>query len=267
MSATFAKLPPADAPVFYVGAPQGQLGPMTLDALLDQFIGEQVAPEAPVWFEGLPNWIRLGEHPELRARLAAKTSAPPAAAPADDAPDHLFARLIKGSWDYYHANLFAEHVDEVFIGAVISSTLDNGYSLIDIASDGARHYLRFENLQDRTRVIYQLRHLATDVAAAKVLGHMAGVVVGYGERVGNLGRIWGAVKAEYKSGYLHSAEPGTITVDADLESGYIYAQVDMFWNISDYVANDYMTDSRRLTQHIGACVHALRKYLHGRIGQ
>ena len=98
-----------------------------------------------------------------------------------------------------------------------------------------------------------------------MLGHVASVTIGYGERVSNLGRIWGAVKAEYKSGYLQSAEPGTVTIDDDLESGYIYAQIDLFWNITDYVDDHYQADYAKLGGHIGASIHALRKYLHGRI--
>jgi hypothetical protein len=156
-------------------------------------------------------------------------------------------------------------VDEVFIGAVITSTLDTGYALIDLTSDGSNHYLRFQNMQDHTRILYQLHHLAHSPAEAKILGHIASVTVGYGERVNNLGRIWGALKAEYKSGYIQSTEPGTVTIDADLESGYIYAQVDMYWNITDYVDDHYHTDYPKLTEHVAVSIHALRKYLHGRI--
>ena len=65
-----AGLPPPDAPAIYVGAPQGQIGPITLDALLQQVAGGQLPPDAPVWFDGLPNWIRMHEHAELRERLA-----------------------------------------------------------------------------------------------------------------------------------------------------------------------------------------------------
>ncbi len=270
MSATFAKLPPPDAPAVYVIAPQGQLGPMPLAALLDQVAHGQVPPDAPIWFEGLDGWIRMGEHPELRDRLAGGQGGPrpglDGRASSDDEQDRIFAQLIEQSWKHFDANLFASHVDEVFIGAVITATLDNGYALIDITSDGSRHYLRFENLDDKTRIVYQLEHLAHSPVAAKVLGHMADVVVGYGERVNNVSRVFQAAQAEYKSGYLQSAEPGTITVDADMQTGYIYTQVDMYWNISDYVAEDYAIDYAKLAGHVAACVHALRKYLHGRIG-
>lgn len=277
MSAAYPPLPPADAKAIYVGTQQGQNGPMTLDMLLFGITSGQIPRDASIWYEGLASWVRLAEHPELRARLDGGQPAPPPPAPApplaplgggrtDDELDREFVGLIKGSWDYFNANLFANHVDEVFIGAVITGTLDTGYALIDLTSDGSNHFLRFQNMQDQTRILYQLRHLARSPAEARVLGHIASVTVGYGERVNNLGRIWGAVKAEYKSGYLQSAEPGTVTIDADLESGYIYAQVDMYWNISDYVDDHYQADFPKLGGHIAASVHALRKYLHGRIG-
>lgn len=274
MSAAFPPLPPSDAAALYVGSPQGQSGPMSLDELVRQHASGQIPPDAAIWYDGMAGWVRFADHPELRDRLGGGAGAAPApalAAPAalsarsDDELDRQFGELIQGSWDYFNANLFAHHVDEVFIGAVITSTLDGGYSLIDLTSDGTNHYLRFQQMEEHTRIIYQLHHLARSPAEAKILGHVASVTIGYGERVSNLGRIWGAVKAEYKSGYLQSAEPGTVTIDVDLESGYIYAQIDLYWNITDYVDDHYVTDHAKLGAHIGASIHALRKYLHGRI--
>ncbi len=276
----FPQLPPPEAPAIYVGTAQGQLpGPLSLDALTQQAVNGQLPADAMIWYEGLPGWIRLADHPELREHIAARQGrgAPPASAPApmpgvtsaprlsDEAMDRGFAQLITASWDYYHANLFAKHVDEVFIGAVITSTLDNGYSLIDLNSDGSNHFLRFQQMQEGSRVIYQLRHLAHSPAEAKVLGHIASVTIGYGERSANAGRLWNALKAEFKSGYIQSAEPGTITIDADMESGYIYGQVDMYWNISDYVDAHYQANLAKLTEHIAVTINALRKFLHGRM--
>lgn len=272
MSATFPPLPPPDAAALYVGSARGQAGPMPLDELVRQHASGQLPPDAAIWYEGLPEWVPLAAHPELQARLGGTSHVPaapnadvPMVAASDEELDRQFGELIERSWDYFNENLFANHVDEVFVGAVITSTLDNGFSLIDLTSDGTNHYLRFQQMEEHRRIIYQLRHLARTPAEAKVLGHVASVTIGYGERVGNLGRIWGAVKAEYKSGYIQSAEPGTVTIDADLESGYIYAQVDLYWNITDYVDHHYAADYAKLGAHVGASVHALRKYLHGRI--
>ena len=274
----FPQLPPPDVSAIFVGTAQGQLpGPLSLDALIQQAANGQLPAEAMIWYEGLPNWVRLVDHPELRDRIAAsqRRGAPPAPAPApivtaaprlsDEAMDRGFVQLIKASWEYYQANRFAEHVDEVFIGAVITSTLDNGYSLIDLNSDGSNHFLRFQQMQEGSRIIYQLRHLAHSPAEAKVLGHIASVTIGYGERSANAGRLWNALKAEFKSGYIQSAEPGTITIDADMESGYIYGQVDMYWNISDYVDEHYQTAYPKLTENVAVTINALRKYLHGRM--
>lgn len=272
----FPQLPPPDVAAIFVGTAQGQLpGPLSPDALVQQAVDGQLPAEAMIWYEGLPSWVRLVDHPALREQIAARQmrAAPPAPAPivtsaphlSDDAMDRGFVRLIEASWEHYHANLFAQHVDDVFIGAVITSTLDNGYSLIDLNSDGSNHFLRFQQMQDGNRIIYQLRHLAHSPAEAKILGHIASVTIGYGERSTNIGRLWNALKAEFKSGYIQSAEPGTITIDADMESGYIYGQVDMYWNISDYVDAQYQTDSPKLTEHIAVTINALRKYLHGRM--
>ncbi len=284
----FPPLPPPNAQAIFVGTQQGQLpGQYSVDALVEQVRIGQIPGDAAIWYEGLPNWVRLTDHPELRQRLDALRGGgapppPPQQAPQqapqqqiviatnaprlpDDEMDRRFGQLIKGSWDYYNANQFARHIDEVFIGAVITSTLDNGYSLIDLNSDGSNHYLRFQQMQEGNRILYQLRHLAHSPADAKILGHIASVTIGYGERSANVGRLWNALKAEFKSGYIQSAEPGTITIDADMESGYMYAQVDMYWNISDYVDEHYATDFPKLTEHVAVSINALRKYLHGRM--
>jgi hypothetical protein len=182
----------------------------------------------------------------------------------DDALDRVFGDLVKESWRYLGEHRFASHIDEVFLGAIITSTLDTGYSLIDLSSDGSHHYLRFENLSDKSRIIVRLTHLTASLALAKVLGQRASAVIGYGEKVGNLAKIWSAIQAEMKSAYIQDAEPGTITVDGDINSGYVYCQVDLYLDIDQYVGRDYGIDYAKLASHIGATTHALRKYLRGR---
>jgi hypothetical protein len=182
----------------------------------------------------------------------------------DDFQDRVFGDLVRQSWAYLGDHRFASHVDEIFVGAVITSTLDTGYSLIDLTSDGTHHYLRFENLGDRTRIIVRLTHLTASLAVSKILGQRMSAIIGYGERVGNIGKIWSALKAEMKSSYIQDAEPGTITVDGDVASGYVYCQVDLYLDIDDYVSRDYTIDYDRLSTHIGAVTHALRRYLRGR---
>ncbi len=89
-------------------------------------------------------------------------------------------------------------------------------------------------------------------------------MIGYGEKAKNVSKVMSALKAEFKSGFIQDAEPGTITVDGDLTSGYVYAQVDLYWNIDEYVDADFTTDHAKLADHIRACTNALRKYLRGR---
>ncbi len=182
----------------------------------------------------------------------------------DNRLDGVFGELVTQSWDYYEAHAFSSHIDEVFLGAIITSTLDSGCALIDISSDGTHHYLRFEDLEDHSRIVYRMTHLTPALGQSKVLGQRASVVVGYGERAGNFQKIWKALKAEYKSGLVSSPEPGTITVDGDMNSGYVYVQVDLFLSIDDYVAQDYAIDYRLLQDHLAATHNALRKYLRGR---
>ena len=60
--------------------------------------------------------------------------------------------------------------------------------------------------------------------------------------------------------------PGTITVDGDVSSGYVYCQVDLYLELERYIRGDYAIDYTLLASHIGATTHALRKYLRGRFG-
>ena len=261
-------LPPPDAPAFYASTPSGQVGPLSLTSILAEVAQGRLAENVPVFFQGAPGWIALAEHPELRARLQAEREKTVSAYRAEDeARDKIFVSLIKDSWDYYHEHERSSQVDEVLVGALIASTLDNGFSLIDLNSDGGHHNLRFESMQNRSRIVFRVNHLTAGLVASRVMGQRASVVIGYGEPVPDFGRVWQALKAEYKSGYIQNAEPGTITVDADMAAGYIYVEVDMYWQIDRYVKSDLTVDYPLLTSHVGASIHALRKYLNGRIGR
>lgn len=185
----------------------------------------------------------------------------------DDYLDSIFVGLVKSSWGRYRKRQVATEVDEVLVGAVITATLDNGYALIDLESTGTDHYLRFEKLETGERIIFKLTHHAESLLTSKVLGHEASVRLGYGERIHNFGVVWKAIKQELKGGYVAQAEPGIITVDGDISSQYVYVEVGLLWDLNEYLEeNDpYSVKYPRLTQDVGATIHALRKYLRGRI--
>jgi hypothetical protein len=239
----------------------GQTGPFSRRGLRSRLGGGDLAG-LHLWMEGMSGWEPAEDHREILLRDL-DLPAPPADESEDDRNDRLFSQLVKSSWNHLAEQRFAQHIDEVFLGAVITSTLDNGYSLIDLKSDGTHHLLRFEDLKSGARLLFRLTHLTGSLAVAKVLGQRASVVVGYGERVQNVARVFSAIQAEMKSSYL-SPEPGTITVDGDLNSGYVYCQVDLLLDIEAYVGRDYAIDHAALSSHVGATTHALRKYLRGR---
>lgn len=253
-------LPKPDAPAVHVHGAGGTIGPLSRRELHAKVQEGTAKPEDAFWFEGMDGWVRIGATQELFADLV-EGGAPES---ADDHADRVFGRLVKESWSYFNAHKFAAHVDEVFLGAIITSVLDDGYALIDLSSDGTHHYTRFQDLKSQARIMVRLTHLTGDLTRAKVQGHRASVVIGYGERLDDIGRIAKALQAEVKSGFLQSAEPGTITVDGDLNTGYIYVSVDLFLNVDDYVASNYVIQNSLLKEHLGSVVHALRKYLRGR---
>ena len=281
----------------YVAIGDKSSGPFTRQQLSAMRAEGKINPDALFWFEGLPQWTRIADHPIWRQ--IAGSSAPASSAPASSAgsapassagsasssasstnkntasdrtptaDDHerLFGGMLQESWKYHNAHFAATVVDDVFIGLLIACTLDNGWSLIDMNSDGDNHYLRFENFKDQSRVYYRVRHLTRTLTEQKTLGNRVAIIVGYGERTSDFSRLWSTLKQELKSGYLQSPEPGTITFDADMTAGYIYVQVDMFWKMEDFIGDNFSTDPKRLDRDVDACMHTLKKYLRGRTGR
>ena len=184
--------------------------------------------------------------------------------PTDGDHDAVFAELVQESWDYHHHVENTLRVDDLLVGALITVTLDAGHVLIDLTSDGTNHFLRFEDLEDRSRVTMALTHLTRDVTMAKAVGQRASLVVGYGEPIKSFGRVMDAIRKETKSGYLGRAEPGIVSFDADTESQYVYAQVDLYLDVDVYVSDDLDVDYTLLASHVSATIHALRKFLRGR---
>ena len=180
--------------------------------------------------------------------------------------EKTFVSLVDFSWKKYNETVHNTHMDELLLGAVIASTVEQGYSLIDLNSDGVAHYLRFEHLPSRQRLIFQLTNMSEDMVSAKVLGRLARAVIGYGMPVQNAGALWQALKAEVKSGFIDATEPGVMTCDADLASGYIYVQVPLILDLDNYFTSGYEVNGALLQNHIGATVHSLAKYLRGRLG-
>lgn len=265
----------------YLAIGEEPLGPLSADEVRARLADGSVSDDTLAWHAALTHWLPLREIPGFETALAARpeppaastsaasTSAASTSAPVvrtDDALDQRFGELIRKSWRHYDAQLFATRVDEVLLGALITVALDEGHVLIDLNSDGNAHFARFERISDQSRMFFRLHHLARDLGTARVVGHLVSVIVGYGERVASFQKVWQAIQAEYKSGLIQSAEPGTITVDGDMHSSYVYVQVDLYWDAGDYVAETYVVNEARLRDDVTATVHALQKYLKGRFG-
>lgn len=287
-----------------VAVQNGQAGPYNLAQMREHWAKGQLTAESYIWRDGFDNWVQVSQTPDAEAfsggGLAQQASvqppaqqdapsgqtAQPAAAtdgssgdagqqPAsfglhqdDDYLDGVFVDLVKSSWQRHRRRQLSTEVDEVLVGGVITGVLDNGYSMIDLTSDGQNHYVRFEDIDTGNRVIFELQHLAESLLTSKVLGHEANVTIGYGQRVRDFQKTWKAVRQEMKGGYIQRADPGIITIDADMASQYIYVMVGLIWDIEDYLdaEDSYKVLYPKLGKDIGATLHSLRKYLEGRFG-
>lgn len=178
----------------------------------------------------------------------------------------IFTDLVDKSWDMHYEQVQNRRMDDLLVGAVIAATVGDGYSLIDLNSDGVRHYLRFENLGNKERLIFELRNLTEGLVEAKTLGRRARVTVGFGQMVSNLTRTWSVLKDEIKGGLLVANTPGVISFDADLTAGYVYAQIPLLLDLDQYFGQGYQVNYKLINRHLSAVTHSLRKYLSGRIG-
>ncbi|MEL6346555.1 MAG: DUF4339 domain-containing protein [Myxococcota bacterium] len=292
-------LPAPEQPAIHVHSKaRGRLDPLSRVDITQQLGDRALSQEDLFWFNGMEGWKRLGDHPELLWFQAPAPAPAPAVqdevgdgevpgglgvtrdieattaqdgalveaqdAAADEALDAVFGELVEESWRYHHQHSFANHIDEVMVGAIITSCLEGGQSLIDLSSDGTHHYMRFEDLEDNSRMIVRLTHLTGSLTSAAVQGHRVSAIIGYGEKMRNFSKVWQALKAEYKSGLISRDAPGSISVDGDISSQYVYVQVKLFLKVEDYVDAEYDIDYATLGRHLGATAHALRKYLRGR---
>lgn len=196
------------------------------------------------------------------------TPAEPASTPVQDPNDpnvleQRFVELVGESWKRWNVWEHARRVDDVALGAVIASYVDSGWQLIDLESDGHVHQTRYQSGDHRLAV--GIVALAEDPAQAKALGRLVQVSVAYGQRVRDIGRIMSTVKQEMKSSLIANAnEPGVITFDADMSSGYVYAQVNLLLNLDDYF--DGLIQTKPISRDLYSAVHSLSRYLSGRIG-
>lgn len=280
-------LPPTDHPVVFVHDGQNQHGPMTLDQVVETINAGRGAPGINLWWEGAAGWAPASSFPELAARMAPIATSPtpaPAPAPAPaavatvpprspedvEALEALFAEQIEASWAHFKRIDFHGRLDDVLVGAIITSTLDTGQVLIDLTSGGglgatgSNHYLRFEDPTTTARTTIALAHLTGDPASAEVLGHHARIEIGWGQRVAEAGQVVSAIKQELQGNLIQTSEPGMVSIDGDVASGYAYTQIDLIWALEDFVSPEYEVDHERLRRHIDAVVHSLQKYWYGR---
>jgi hypothetical protein len=179
-----------------------------------------------------------------------------------------------GDWADFKANLeqtwtwddewrFSNQVDEVFIGALIASTLNNSYSLMEISSDGTHHHLRFEHVDTASRLVCRVTYLTDTLPVAKVLGHRASVIFGYGEP-DNACAVDEPLADPGRFGLEGMPAPGTLVIRRDERSDYVYAKVELTLDISRFVHEDYSVSTALLSEQIQVIIQALEAYLRHR---
>ena len=99
-----------------------------------------------------------------------------------------------------------------------------------------------------------------------MIGHRASAIIGYGERVKEFQKVGQAVRQEMQSNFVLSPEPGTVTFDADLSSGYVYAQIDLLLELDRYVTEDLSVDHDLLRRHLASVVYTMKTFIQSRFG-
>ena len=260
-------------PVHWVDAGGQQQGPAPLSTVVDQVKAGTLARSTHVWWQGADNWTpidRLGL--DLGQPVAATASAALMSGMSDQELDDAFIDLVGRSWDMYKETEFATSIDEAMLGGVITALVDCGFVLIDMetaslwAGAAGSHRLRFEEPADHSRVNVSLQHLTPDPAVAKMIGHRASAVIGYGQRVPDFSKVGNAIKQEMQSSFIASPEPGTVTFDADISSGYVYAQIDLLLEIERYVDGHLDVDHDLLRRHVASVIYTMKTFIQARFG-
>lgn len=175
-----------------------------------------------------------------------------------------FTTLVAASWKRYNAWEYSRRADDVALGAVITSYVSGGWRLIDLESDGTSHMVRFQAGQGTDRLLVRLVALCEDPVRAKALGRLVEVQVAYGLRANDFSAIKQAIKDELKSNMVENAsEPGVITVDGDMSTGYVYATVPLILDLDDYF--DGFTVKAPIAGDLHVAAQSLHKYLTGRL--
>ncbi len=292
-------------PTHWLDAAGGQQGPEPLDTVVQRVRAGQIPASTQVWWDGAPGWTPLDQVPGIQL-AATPPPTPPAVPSGpttasqqlmsgltDQQLDDEFIHLIGRSWDMYKETEYATSIDEATLGGVITALVDCGFVLIDLETAGglygavaaqpstttaqpatavdstataAHHQLRFEEPETKARVTVALEHLTPDVASAKMIGHRASAIIGYGERVKEFNKVGQAIRQEVQSNLVMSPEPGTVTFDADLSSGYVYAQIDLLLELDRYVAEDLEVDHDLLRKHLAAVVYTMKSFVQSRFG-
>jgi hypothetical protein len=174
-----------------------------------------------------------------------------------------FEAQLQQTWSWDDEWSFSTQVDEVFLGALIASTLKHGYSLMEISSDGTHHHLRFEQIETASRLVYRVTYLTDTLPVAKVMGHRASVIFGYGERLTDCAVDVPLTEAE-RYGLEAMPAPGTLVLRGEEGTEYIYAKVELTLDISRFVHGDYSVDTDLLAEHVRVTSEALQAYLRNR---
>lgn len=293
---THQQIPPSTN-VWWEGAP----GWLPFDQVTAAPVAPPAPAQAPVEATAQQPAPPAPEAPQTApAQTAPAQTAPVEAAPTsasaalmsgmtDQELDDEFIGLVGRSWEMYKETEFASSIDEATLGGVITALVDCGFVLIDLETAGAGyvstttttttdtgvdaattvsagHQLRFEEPETQARVTVALQHLTPDVASAKVVGHRATAVIGYGRRVKEFQKVGQAIRQEVQSSMIVSPEPGTMSFDTDLSSGYVYAQIDLLLELERYVSEDLSVDHDLLRRHLASVVYTMKTFVQTRFG-
>lgn len=190
-----------------------------------------------------------------------------------------FLDLARESWKTHQMFFWNSCVDEIIIGYVVTTTINKGYTLLEILNEENKssdnkdytlsmlstnsHYLLFENNNDKSRLIYKLERIARDLFESKHFGQLSRITIGYGEKSDNVAKICSIIDKEYDENIPLPVDPGVIKIVPDEKNGYFYAQVSLIFNISKYNKDDQMAniDMSKIDYDIASILYSLKKYL------
>lgn len=174
----------------------------------------------------------------------------------DPALDERFAAMVQVSVAHQRRLDWALRVDELLMGACVSSIVDRGYVLLDLDGLEVGQRAVFDRNDDSRHARLSLEPLSPVNAAGDATERHVKVTMSWGRDVADADAAFATLRAEAND---DETPPGAFTSDVNMVSSSATTSVDLIWVADDFVTEDHTVDRSEIDASITAILHALER--------